>query len=294
MDTDCLICMGSHLSSDCNERKLQHCVDCHIYIRHCSDHSPICSNKRWIYDLYDQLYVSMLPERCNIGFNYDFRFFQNNIWRKSNEGIDAYSSGNGIYFNFKTDKDISLLWKGFVHARILIVVKGANGELHEKLVLMTSKMRMLLATSINKPFNRATALRTQTDTSMILALASESFSVITISVFPKKGAARHLEIRFDSATQTFVIPDELKIDTAMSAVASAQNCTTVAVYEDFKRSFEVAVDQQQQKNNCFECHIPVKCNEDHAEKCDAKWFVSSVFSWMENSSTFNAMANTFH
>lgn len=133
---------------------------------------------------------------------------------------------------------------------------------------------MLLATSINKPFNRTTALRAQTDTSMILAVASESSPVISISVFPKNGAARHLEIRFDSATQTFVIPDELKIDTAMSAVASAQQCTTVAVYEKFTRSFEIAVDQQQQNNKCFECHIPVKRNEDHAEKCGAKWFVS--------------------
>lgn len=269
MDSDCLICMGSHHSSDCNERKLQHCMDCHIFIRHCSDH-----NKRWVYDIYDQLYVSMPPERCNIGLNCDFRFYHNDTWRKPNEGIDAYSTGNGIYFNFKTDKDIALLSNGFVHARILIVVKGANGEFHEKLVLMTSKMKMLLAASINKPFNRASALQTQTDTSMILAVSGDSSPNLSISVFPKNGSARHLDIRFDSATQSFQIPDELKVETAMSAVATTQQCTTVAVYQNFTRSFEMAVGQQQENNRCFECHIPVKRIEDHAEKCGTKWFIS--------------------
>lgn len=258
MDTDCLICMGAHQSSECKERKLQHCVSCHIYIRHCSDHSPICSHKRWIYDVYDDLYVSMPPARCNIGFNCDFRFFQNDVWRKPNEGIDAYSTGNGIYFNFTTDKDIALLSNGFVHARILVLVKDTNGDLNEKLVLMTSKMRMLLATPTNKPFNRETASRAKTDTSLILAVGSVSSPVISISVFPKNGAARHLELRFGSATQSFVIPDELKIDTAMSVAATAQQCTTVAVYDNFKRSFEIAVDQQQQNDRCFECHVPVK------------------------------------
>lgn len=163
----------------------------------------------------------------------------------------------------------------FAHARILVVVKDASGEFQQKLVLMTSKARMLLANPINEPFERSTAVRTQTDTSMILAVSSESNPVISISVFPKSGVSRHSDIRFDSATKTFLVPDELKISTAMSVVASAQQCTTIAVYQNFTRSFEVAIEQQQQQNDrCHECHIPVKSVEDHAEKCGAKWYVS--------------------
>lgn len=275
MDTDCSICLGPHHSNDCSERKDQHCKDCHMFIRFSSDHSSVCSNKHWTYDVYNELYVSMPLERCNIGFNCDFRFFQNESWRKPVEGIDAYSLGNGIYFRFKTDKDIAVLSNGFAHARILVVVKDANGAFIQKLVLMTSQKKMMVATLINEPFDRATAKRThERDTSLILVVSSECNPGITVSLYPKNGEARHHEIRYDIATKTFKIPVELKIETVMSAAATEQQCTTVAVYQAFNRSFETAVNQQQQNARCFECHVPVKRSEDHAPQCGSKWHVS--------------------
>lgn len=270
---DCLICMGLHHSKDCNERKPQHCTECHMFIRYCSDHNPVCENKHWVYDVYTDLYVKTPLERCNIGFNCDFRFYQNEVWRKPVEGIDAYSTGNGIFFRFKTDKDIAVLSNGFVHARILVVVKDTNGTFNQKLVLMTSTLKMMVATLIDEPFNR-TKCAQEGDTSLILAMSGENSPSISISLFPKSGLARHHEVRYDNETKTFQIPDELKIDTVMSLAAAAQQCTTVAVYEEFKRSFEVAVNQQQHSAGCFECHIPVKRISDHAQQCGSKWYIS--------------------
>lgn len=246
-----------------------------MFIRFSADHSSICSNKHWIYDIYDELYVSMPLERCNIGLNCDFRYFLNESWRKPVEGVDAYSLGNGIYFRFKTDKDIAVLSNGFAHARILVVVKDQNGAFTQKLVLMTSQKKMMVATLVNAPFDRVTAKRThERDTSLILVVSSESNPGITVSLYPKNGQSRHHEMRYDIVTKTFQIPDELKIETVMSAAAAEQQCTTVAVYQEFKRSFETAVNKQQQNARCFECHVPVKRSEDHAKQCGSKWYVS--------------------
>lgn len=273
---DCLICMGSHTSKDCGERKLQHCKDCHVYIRHSSDHSVVCTNKGWIYDVYDGLYASIPRQRCNIGIDSDFRFFYGDTWRKPVEGIDAYSTTNGVYFSFKTDKDISLLSNGFAHARILVVVKGADGSFSQKLVLMTSQRKMMVAIPMDTLFDRANAKHThQSDTSLILTVPGVCSPVISISLFPVNGEARHYAIRFDNATQTFAIPDELKIEAAMPTVNAAEHCTTVAEFqENFTRSFKEAVFQQQQNGRCFECHIPAKRVDDHAENCGSKWYVS--------------------
>lgn len=268
--------MGSHASEDCGERKLQHCKDCHMYIRHSSDHGSVCANKGWIYDIYDGLYASMPRQRCNIGIDSDFRFYYDDTWRKPVEGIDAYSMTNGIYFRFKTDKDISLLSNGFAHARILVVVKGADGSFSQKLVLMTSLKKMMIAIPIDVLFDRANAKQThQSDTSLILAVPGECNPVISISLFPVNGEARHYDIRFDNATQTFAIPDELKIEAVMPTVNAAEHCTTVAQFQqNFTRSFKEAVIQQQQNVRCFECHVPAKRVDDHAEKCSSKWYIS--------------------
>lgn len=261
--------MGSHPSTDCKERKLEHCKDCHIYIRHFSDHTTVCANKNWIYDVYDNLYVAMPLQRCNIGFDCDVRFYMNENWRKASEGVDAYSTSNGIYLRFATDKDLSLLSNSFGHARIVVVVKDNNGNLIQKLTLMTSKTKMMLAVSMNKPFDQADG---KSDASLILAVSGNPR--ISISLFPKNGLARHHDLRFDSVTKEFHIPDELKIEAATPLSETAQPCTTVAVHGALTRSVNIAVDEQQPNDRCYECHVPVKRSEDHAKQCGAKWYVS--------------------
>lgn len=222
--------MGTHQAKDCKQRKLQHCKDCHIYIRRFSDHSSICANKKWVYDVYYNLYAAIPLERCNIGFNTDVRFYTNENWRKSCEGVDAYSTSSGIYFRFVTDKDLSVYSNSFVHARILIVVKDAEDKLMQKLVLMTSKTKMMIATSMDQPFNCENAMQYEGDTSLILAVSGDCNPVISISVYPKNGLARHHALHYDSAAKEFQVPDELKIGAATSAPTATQPCNTVAVY----------------------------------------------------------------
>lgn len=275
MDSDCLICLGSHGSKECEERKLQHCADCHMFIRYSSDHSPVCGNKQWVYDVYDKLYASTPLVRCNIGFNCVFRFFQNKIWHKPCEDIDAYSTTSGILFRFKSDKDLSLLSNEFVHGRILVVVKDTDGAINEKLVLMTSKAKMMVATLIDKPFDRVAAEHTYgADTSLILAVSGDCNPVITISLFPKSGLARHHELRYDSTTKSFQIPFELTIDAANPVAMTTKSCDTVAVYTNFQQSLKAASGQQNTDERCFECHVPVQRIEDHMQECGAKWFIS--------------------
>lgn len=222
MDSDCLICMGAHHFKDCNPRKKQHCSDCHMNIRNYSDHSSVCSNKNWIHDVYSDLYVRVPLQRCNIGFNCDVRFYMNEMWRKSTEGVDAFSPATGMLFRFVTDRDLRVLSNSFVHGSILVIVKDIDGTFKQKLVLMTSKKKMMLTIAINQPFDPTNAKQFELDTSLILVVSGDRDPAISISLFPINGQARHHEIRFDSATQAFNIPDELKIDTAMPVSAVTQ------------------------------------------------------------------------
>lgn len=141
---------------------------------------------------------------------------------------------------------------------------------------MTSQKKMMIAIPIDMLFDRANAKHThQSDTSLILTVPGECNPVISISLFPVNGETRYYDIRFDNATQTFAIPDELKIEAAMPTVNAAEHCTTVAQFQhNFTRSFEEAVIQQQQNDRCFECHVPAKRVDDHAEKCGSKWYIS--------------------
>lgn len=134
----------------------------------------------------------------------------------------------------------------------------------------------MIAIPIDMLFDRANAKHThQGDTSLILTVPGECNPVISISLFPVNGEARHNDIRFDNATQTFAVPHELKIEAAMPTVNAAEHCTTVAQFQhNFTRSFEEAVIQQQQNDRCFECHVPAKRVDDHAEKCGSKWYIS--------------------
>lgn len=277
MDTDCLICMGDHHSKDCNQRKMQHCSECHVYIRHFSDHSLVCSNKNWIYDVYDDLYVRMPLQRCNIGFDSSIRYYMNDSWRKPTEGTEAFSTSTGIYFRFVSNLDLELHSNKFVHARVLVIVKYSDGTFKEKLVLMTSKNRMITAIAVNQPFQIANAERCEHDTSLILAMSTEISPVVTISVFPINGSARYHQIRFDCATDAFQIPAELTIGPAVSApeAAAASASMTVAVYQaPTQPTHGFGTHLVQINDRCRECHVPVQCANDHAEQCSAKWFVS--------------------
>lgn len=220
------------------------------------------------------LYVRTPLQRCNIGFDHNVRYYMNENWRKSCEGIEAYSASSGIYFRFVADRDLEIHSNKFVHARILVVVKEPDGTFEQILVLMTSKNEMIIAIPVNQPFEVANAQRYEQDTSLMLAVSGECNPAITVNVFPINGLARHHQIQYDRTTNPFRIPDELEIGAAVAAPTVASTSMTVAVYRAPTQSYGIAIHEEQNGDRCYECHVPALRANDHAQQCGSKWFVS--------------------
>lgn len=206
-DVDCLICFGSHASIECPERSKQHCPDCHVLVRHCSDHTPVCGSKTWIYNRFAGLYAKVPMERCIVSIDSPFRFLLDGCWRKGTDGMSIYSSETGAFFEFKSDNDLSLLSNKFVGIRIAIVVKESN-KFVEKLLLLTSKSQMIGVVHVDNDFNRNHIDR---NTSLVLCVSSDT-PVIKINVFPKNKPAREYSVRYNGETKKFNIPDGLRTD----------------------------------------------------------------------------------
>lgn len=292
-DSDCLICFGSHASSECPERESQHCDDCHVFIRQCSDHTSLCGKKEWCFNQYEHIYVKQPQERCIIGFNSPFRFLKDGSYRKGSEGMDLYSAISGAIFHFKTDQDISLLSTSYVPVRIIIVVKdkvGDNDVFEEKLLLLTSPQRLLVAAEVNKPFDRNAAI--SNDTTLILCASANNLS-LNVTVLPTGKEIRQYDVRYDANQKKFDIPDYLNVNMIAPAPTPTpvlQPQRSLMAIRDFERSgpkvkycyscngvHRGGQCDQPRLENCPECHIPVKRLVDHAKGCNVKqWFVSGL------------------
>lgn len=128
MDSGCVICYGSHASSDCPERGEQHCPDCHALILEVVDHTSVCAQKGWVFKKYANLYAKPLKERLIISTSSPFRYLKNACWQKPEDQLELYSPGNGAFIQFKSSHDISLSTTRFEPIRIVVVVKQKEGN----------------------------------------------------------------------------------------------------------------------------------------------------------------------
>lgn len=244
---DCLICFESHETRECPERLPQHCPDCHIYIQNCSDHTPVCASKTWLFKKFAGVYSEVPKERCIIGFSSPFRFLKDGSWQKGSEGMELCSSSVGALFRFKSDQDLSLFMTRFQPVRIVIVVKGKSGEdecgtFVEKLVLQTSREKFMVVAQTNEPFDRnEIKKKTQHNTTLFLAVSANDNPKITVNMFPDNQTTRSYEYAFDSKQSNTFISDE------MNAFVN--------------------------RDEIYKAH---HSSQDHAKPCSAKWFRSGI------------------
>lgn len=301
MDLDCLICFGNHYTSLCNDRKPEHCPDCHVFIRNFSDHSSICGMKTWFYRKYEHLYVKAPIERILISCNVEFRFLKDGDWRKPEQGIEMYSSHSNAIFRFINGNDLRVLCTSFTPIRIVVVVKK-NGEREtfmEKLLLLSSRKQMMVGVGLNKPFNRLAANENHGwKTTLILAVTSYENLCVTVNVIPSGKLVRMYDLRFEE--DVFKIPESFKLSTTTTDIANEADVpgghlghaaqvliddTTNYANEDCTDvNFVVCYGSYHSKDcfrkplsKCSECHVPIERASDHAQNCGFKTlFLSSV------------------
>lgn len=220
-------------------------------------------------------------------FQHTIHFLKDNNYRKGSEGMEFYSKQSGAIFRFKTDNDISLLSTTYAPIRIVIVVKdkvGENDVFEEKLLLLTSPQRLLVASEVNKPFDRNVAKdKYSHDTTLILCAGANNLS-LSVNVLPVGKIVRQYEVRYDENQKRFQIPDDLNVYTFTqmpSQAVHAQNTTVVlhghqtsgpvVKYCYSCNSVHHGSQCDQPKlNYCPECHIPVQRTADHAQNCNLK------------------------
>lgn len=299
MDTDCVICYGSHHPADCKERTEQHCPECHALILEVADHTTVCASKTWIYKKYANLYAQPLKERLIISTSSPFRYLKNTCWQKPEDQLEMYSPGNGAFIQFKSERDISLSTTCFAPIQIVVVVKHEDGNADifaEKLLLSTTKKVVLIAAGQSKRFDRnAPQIH---DTTLILAVSAKDEPCLNINVFPSNSPAREYWLRFDKANRMFRIPSGLLAGLAdpnniyqLDETVLPQLDHHLNTNQQLVRSCDVSnigignvacaspTVYVPRYDNCFECHAPIKSAKDHLPTCGAKnRFVSKLAS----------------
>lgn len=315
-DPDCLICYEPHASTDCPERTEQHCHDCHAYIRVCSDHTSVCGTKTWLYEKYAELYVNQPKQRFVLSVNAPFRFLMNKCWRKGTDGLNMYSPATGAFFQYKSEYDLTLLSNRFVGIRIVVVVKE-SGRFVEKLVLLTSKTKLIVAAQVDNEFNRNNAHHVDWHTTLYLAMSGKDKPIININAFPNGKMARQFVLQYDQDTKRFKIPVGLDVNVAgygsdvyasdiqtnaqLDKPLDGAQCLEMVEFDANIRNRlpTVGLGNQLEENransncmvcyglhhsvecqrgklgNCYECHVPIKHYDDHAQNCGAKQFFFS-------------------
>lgn len=303
-----MICFESHATNECPERKNQHCPDCHVFIRVCADHTSVCGMRTWAYKKYAHLYVKRPKERCIFNINAPFRFLLNGCWRKGNDGLVMYSPASGAFFNYRSEYDLCLLSNHFVGIRIVVVIKE-SGKFVEKLVLLTSKTQLIVATHVNNEFIRNANHQHST---LILAMSAEDKPIINVNVFPNAKPVREFILEYDQGTKQFKIPLGLRISVSdgidmygndaqtnaqlhgksdvgaqclqlmevnaemrsrLSNVGSENSAEPNRIDVNCMVCFGLHHSLECQKGvleNCYECHVPIQYSDEHAQNCGAK------------------------
>lgn len=218
-----------------------------------------------------------------IGFNVPFRYLKNEGWLKSSDGLELCAPQSGAMFRFTSANDLSLFTTGYAPIRILIVVKDSSGErFTEKLLLLSSMNRVLIATSLNKPFDRTSAENTRSAT-LILAASAANLNV-SVHIFPKGHAPTvEYDLQYNEAEATFNIPDNFKITSVRNNAVAIRTPLTRGI--QMRRSQAACFTcqgshqseqcRQRSLERCPECHVPVRCVDEHALNCSLKnWFLS--------------------
>lgn len=304
MDTDCLICFESHATYDCPERKPECCPDCHVFIKHFSDHTPACGLKQWLHQPYKNLYAKIPIKQIIVGFNAPMRFLYDGFWRKPFDGEEMFSTESDVFIRFQNENDFAVFSGSFAPIRIAVVIKDES-DFSLKLMLLRSNEKFIVLKGFNQPFDRAAAkAKHQWKTTLIVVVTSAENLRLSLLVQQSNSHSRMHEIRYNIVTKMFEIPQELVSSASMPKAKTLQSNTQIAVNPNnqlalnnvSRWNFEMRAvtdgpvdcrycyDENHGKNcrryweKCFECHVPAQEKTDHAENCGVKnWFQSEKY-----------------
>lgn len=207
----CSACYGTHHSKDCQERKFQSCSECHVPVKNVLDHSQNCGSKKRFESHFADVYIEIPVVRCTISFETPYFVLFNGSFSVVESEVEMMSTMTDSYFKLER-RTITLSSTNFSRIRIPIFVEDELDSLlyYERLVLMTSYDRTLVAAKASRPIRGADVPADyKHNTPIVLCISGNKEANISIKVYSGTDILVH-DIRFDPKKQKFEIPNVLQ------------------------------------------------------------------------------------
>lgn len=209
-NSNCTVCFGAHHSKECEQGKLGNCFECHVPIQKADDHAPLCTMTHYFRSEQVRKYVKIPSVRCILSFKSPINVLQNGSFRMAQSGLRLFSDMADSYFKFESDRVMAVMTTGYTRIRLPIIVEDDGDTSKEKLVLITSTDRAIVAVN---------GARTIAENNYIgdyehntpLVLSMKNPIGLSIEVNSAGGNTRTFEIAYRQDIKKFQIPAELDI-----------------------------------------------------------------------------------
>lgn len=208
---NCLVCFGAHHSKQCQDGVYSSCFECHTPIKNIGDHADACSIKHWFLSQRADKYVKIPSVRCAVVFEPPLKILIGNSWSTPQTGMRLFSAMSDTYYKFESDRKVIISTTAYTRIRLPVIVQVRPGVSIEKLVLMTSHDRSIVAAKGSRQVNDASLLTDyEHNTSLVLYAGDENPS-LSLEVHGGQNRVLHHQIYYNKDAQKYNIPEELDV-----------------------------------------------------------------------------------
>lgn len=203
-----MICFGAHHGEYC-EKILQRCFECHVVAKKEVDHAKGCGARTWFRsEMYVDMYVKMSAVRATIDFGKPIFYELNGGFVKAKPEAELFSGMADIHFKFVSESKIELKTTGFTRIRLPIIVRDKDGGFIERLVIMTSHDRTIVAANSGRLVSQSNVLSGFEHNTPLLMCVQDGETTVSVGVH-SGGTINTYEIH--SIDGKFVIPNDLDV-----------------------------------------------------------------------------------
>lgn len=173
------------------------------------DHAKSCGARSWFRSVkYMDMYVKMSAVRAMIEFNKPICYELNGSFIKATPEAELFSQMADVHFKFVSESKIELTTTGFTRIRLPVFVRDKNGAYTERLVIMTSHDRTIVAANSSRPVNQANALTGFEHNTPLLLLVQDGSTMVSVDVHSGGNIDTY---KMHSIGEKFVIPNDLDV-----------------------------------------------------------------------------------
>lgn len=144
------MCYDTHHGNYCR-RLFERCFECHVPAQEQSDHSKNCGVRKWFQSqTYIDMYVKIPVVRATITFQKAVHYILQGSFVAAKANTELFSAMADVLFKFESSSVIVLSTTGFSRIRIPVIVREENGLYVERLVLLTSQDRTVVAANSSR------------------------------------------------------------------------------------------------------------------------------------------------